>query len=57
MKHLSYLTQQAINKMEVGEEFTYRDGKFFKKGLKVTKDMMIPVGLLCTTRESAEKTY
>ena len=59
MKHLGYLTQEKLDDIKVGEFFTYINARqnLFAKGLKVSPQYMIPIGLLSETIEGAEKTY
>ncbi len=59
IKHFPYpLTDRDINSLLVGEYFTYEIGYYsggigYKKGLKVSSQFMIPIGLSCDTIERA----
>ncbi len=57
MKHFErMIKKEDIWDMERGEYFTYlNDGGYYRKGLKVTSSMMIPVGLPCKTIAMARK--
>lgn len=48
--------KEYVGQLKIGEEFTYKtEGKFYRKGIKVGEGYMVPVGLYCETRESAQK--
>jgi len=53
------LSHDKINKLNVGDYFTYKvfmqEKEYFKKGLIVCFGTMIPVGLLCSSIQQAEK--
>ena len=55
MKHYNCLTSYHVLKMKIGEEFTYKTGDYFKKGIKISPTMMIPIGLTCSKLENAQK--
>ncbi len=59
IKHFAYpLTDRDISSLRVGEYFTYEIVYYdrtigYKKGLKVSSQFMIPIGLSCDTIERA----
>ena len=61
MLHFQKLSEISLYTLKTGDYFTYKteiNGKrFYKKGLKVGPGYMVPVGLLCDTIETAQKTY
>jgi len=57
MKHLDILKHYTLEKIEIGEYFTYRIDGFFRKGLKVSNKYMIPISLYCHTKKAAQDSY
>ena len=58
MQHVDELTEQFIKCLATGEEFTYKtEGGLYRKGQKIMSGIMIPVGLLCSTVEHAQKQH
>ena len=51
--HFEILDEKALEIVEIGGYFTYTRGKMFRKGIRISHAMMVPVGLQCETLEGA----